>query len=238
VRALVAVVVAVGGLATQGRAASIEWSTNLDQASAAARRANKPMLVDFWADWCVPCHVMDATVYSDERVAKAMARVVPVRLDFDRKREIARKYDIPGVPTILLTDSYGTELFRFTGEIAADAMIQLLAETPGDVTEINRLTQMVARDRKDFAALDALGRELRAARFYRSSNAYYERALGTRGSKADAGRRGAIMIAMARNHLEVKEIDRARRLLRSVAGKYPSGPLHDEAVPLLPALGR
>jgi thioredoxin-like negative regulator of GroEL len=192
-------------------AGDVHWETDLDRASAAALKGNQPILLDFWASWCAPCLVMDEEVYTDGRVSNAMRKVLPVRVDMDRKADTARKYGVSGMPTLILTDSFGNELFRFTGALTAETMVQLLKEMPGDVSQINKWSAVLAKHKEDFTALDAVGRELHAVGLYRSSNDYYGRALRTRDAKRDAHARADILRAMGRNHTELKEVDEAKR---------------------------
>ena len=139
------------------------WETTLERGSAAAVKAGKPMLIEFWADWCPPCRVMDAEVYPDPAVSKAMSKVQWVRVDVDEQERVSRQYNVTGMPTIVFADSYGTELFRFTGTLTVETLVQLLKELPSDVREINRLSQTIAGDKNNFGALENLGRVLRAA---------------------------------------------------------------------------
>lgn len=222
VRAIV-LAFAVSAASAVGTAfADIRWETKLDRASEAARASNQPMLIEFWAVWCEVCKAMDHDVYSNEHVASAMTKVRPVKVDIDREPSLAHKYDVSGTPTLLITDSFGRELFRYAGSLPLERMLQLLDALPADVTRINQLSAALAAKKDDFAALAGMGRELREAGFYRTSSDYYDRALRTReGRHAGEGRAG-ILIDMERNALELRLfIDAARfceQALREVRG--------------------
>lgn len=225
-----AVAFAVLTLAPCDVMAAVEWETNLERGSAAALGSNKPMLIEFWANWCPPCLVMDAEVYTNASVIQAMTKVVPVRIDVDKQPLIARKYELTGMPMLVFADSYGNELFRFTGTITAPTMIQLLRELPGDVTNVNRLARVLAKDQDNFAALEGLGRELKAAGLFRSSNVYYTRATRVRPLPEQAGTRGDILIAMGHNHLELKEFREAARVFERYLDDFSGGPAEPDAM--------
>jgi thioredoxin-like negative regulator of GroEL len=224
--ALVAALVAEPARAS----AEIRWETNLSRARAAALGANKPMLLEFWSATCAPCKIMDDEVFSDARVAEAMNKLLPVRVDMDKQPDTARKYDVSGTPTLLVTDSYGNELFRFTGLLMVDPVLQLLRELPGDVTRINRLSARLAEDKNDFAALEALGVELRSASLYRSSNEYLSRAIRTRATSVQADARAGVLWAMGRNHLELREFEAAARVLERYLRDFPGRPAEPDVM--------
>lgn len=63
-------------------------------------RSKKPALVDFWADWCQPCHIMAPTV---EALAEEYGgRILVGKLDVDANPMTTHKYGIRGIPALLL----------------------------------------------------------------------------------------------------------------------------------------
>src|SRR3954471_8378012 len=80
------------------RAESLHWYNDLKEASSLAQQSNKPMMLDFWADWCAPCKVMEQEVYSDSSFVEAAGHFVPVRIDFDKQAAIVRKYGVGALP--------------------------------------------------------------------------------------------------------------------------------------------
>lgn len=202
-------------------AESVQWYSSLEEASAAARQANQPMMLDFWADWCAACKVMQTEVYSNSDFQEATQRFLPVRIDFDKKPAIARKYNIVALPTIVFTDSYGTELFRYRGYIDAKVLAELLRALPADVSEFNRLNRILAEDKNNFEALESMGKKLRISELFLASNEYYAKALQNRAAKADPQKKAPIMAEMALNFLEVKEAKKAAETFEKCLKEFP-----------------
>ena len=166
---LLAVVIAGVGLA-RPLAAQIKWYATFEDASAGAQRDGKPIMLDFWAEWCLPCKVMDSDVYPNDEVVQAAVPFALVKIDFDRKPALARRYQVENMPTLVFTDSYGRELFRYSGFIGAQALSALLRSLPHDVSDFNRLSKVLDRNRNTLSALNAMGSQLRAVGLYLASN--------------------------------------------------------------------
>ena len=71
-----------------------------DNFEAEVIKSDKPVLVDFWAEWCGPCRMLAPTI---NQVATDYAgRVKVAKLNVDEYGEIAARYQIRGIPTILV----------------------------------------------------------------------------------------------------------------------------------------
>ena len=71
-----------------------------------------PVLVDFYADWCGPCHMMAPTL--DDFARRQMGNVLVLKLDTDAHPAIAGRYGIRGIPTVIAFDR-GQERRRHVG---------------------------------------------------------------------------------------------------------------------------
>jgi len=205
-------------------AAPVRWYSTVEEASAEALKTNKPILIDFWAGWCEPCRTMEKAVYSDSAFTSAADQYLLVRIDFDKKTALSRKYNVAALPTILFTDSYGNELFRNRGFIAAKRLAEVMRALPADVTEYNNLNKILSQDKNNFDVLQTMGKNLRAAGLFLPSNDYYERALQRTEAKTNLAAREAIMSDMALNSLEVRDGKRAAELFQRLLKEFPGSP--------------
>jgi thioredoxin 2 len=62
--------------------------------------AGAPVLVDFYADWCAPCKILAPTM--DEIARDNQGRLLVVKVDTDHSPDLAQRYGIRGVPTVIL----------------------------------------------------------------------------------------------------------------------------------------
>ncbi len=115
-------------------AVKVTWGENLPAALDRARSEGKPVLVNFYADWCVWCQRLESTTFRDAEVANLLQeRVVPVSLDVDNEgRELSSRYRVDGLPTILLLDADGREIGRLPGYMPPTGFLEWLEAAIGD----------------------------------------------------------------------------------------------------------
>jgi thioredoxin:protein disulfide reductase len=108
----------------------VKWTPYDANAIAAARAAGKPVAIDFYADWCLPCKELDEKTFSDPRVAAELDRFVRIKGDLTSPdNKLAAQFHIVGVPTIVFLDGKGNEIAaaRLSGFEPPDAFLQRLA---------------------------------------------------------------------------------------------------------------
>ena len=102
-------------------AEEVEWKTALPEALAEAKARETFVMVDLFADWCAACKELDRHTFSHPTVQESFKSIIPTRLDFtestDETDDLADKYNVLGLPTILFLDSSGNEIenSRITG---------------------------------------------------------------------------------------------------------------------------
>lgn len=103
-----------------------------------AQHDEKWVLLDFYADWCVSCKIMEKTVFSQANVQQALTdfRVlqVDVTLNTAEQQQLMQDLQIMGPPTILFIDPQGSEqrTQRITGEVSANNFLQHLTRAQKD----------------------------------------------------------------------------------------------------------
>ena len=99
--------------------------------AAALARANtegKLVFVDFYAEWCLACKVLEENTLLDTEVASTLEKLISLKVDTDLHTLASLYYNIVGMPTLLVLDSDGTEIFRSVGLISPPELNQALNE--------------------------------------------------------------------------------------------------------------
>src|SRR5690606_35883685 len=122
-------------LAAPAQAAeAIAWESDHDAALARAKAEGRPVVIDFFAEWCAACKELDRYTWPDPAVAEEAQRFVPVKIDgtveSDAIQRLYEKYGVKGLPTIVFIAGDGTVLEkpRVTGFLDAPGFLQLMKD--------------------------------------------------------------------------------------------------------------
>ena len=88
-------------------------------------QSTKPVLVDFYAEWCGPCQIMKPRILDVAERIGDDAKVI--QIDIDKEKELATRFRIQSVPTLIIFKN-GKQQWRQSGLISAHALMQLLKE--------------------------------------------------------------------------------------------------------------
>lgn len=100
----------------------------LDKALTQAKRENKPLVLDFHAEWCIPCKQMEETVFPAPKVAARLKQVVFVRIDTDKYPELTQKLGVVGLPDIRFASTDGKIVNKTVGFQNADTFSAQLSK--------------------------------------------------------------------------------------------------------------
>lgn len=93
----------------------IQWIRSFSAGMKLARQNNRPALVDFWSEWCIPCKQMDRDPYADPGLSEASRRFVLIRVDVDKDQATAAHFGIKILPMKLFLDPRESVLREIKG---------------------------------------------------------------------------------------------------------------------------
>jgi thiol:disulfide interchange protein len=114
------------------RDVSITWLDYNQELIDHARAQNRPVRIDFTADWCINCKVLEKTVYRKERVTKKLEekRILKVKVDLtdygENKKKLLLQYGGAAIPYTVILDGRGEVVFKKTGIFTGSKLIDVL----------------------------------------------------------------------------------------------------------------
>ena len=116
-------------------AAGIRWTPLSPNSLSTAIDNGKPAVVEFGAEWCLPCVEMENTTFRDPVVSRESQRFSMLQADVTEESSentaLLEEFVVSGVPTIIFYNSEGREVKRLVGYVSAEQMLDMMREIPG-----------------------------------------------------------------------------------------------------------
>jgi thioredoxin-like negative regulator of GroEL len=216
---------------------SIKWEKNFAEALKKAKKAGKPLIVDFWADWCGWCHRLERTTYADPWVVRKAQDFVAVRVNTEGSRkelDVAVRYHVTSLPTIVFLSPEGRQVSRLNGFQGPGQFPRTLEGALEVARSVISWEDAAARQPDDPRAFLALGTHLYEQEYFDEAREMLQKAVARDAAAGPDERRQARMLLAIIEHVS-HNFAEAEKLLKE-ALTLPPDP--DDEPKLLFVLGR
>lgn len=190
------------GAAKPARAESIRWSSSFEAALREAKATKRPLMVDFYTDWCGWCKKLDADTYPDARVVAQSRNFVSVKVNAEREGvQLARQYGVHSYPNIVFMNENGVAIDRFAGYMPGEGFAAAMGNVraryrPSTTTAAPSTRAAIAAPRVQSYAKQRqmIERALKSQAYGRSKNVDGEPIILRSGSSTQIGADGMILV--------------------------------------------
>lgn len=217
--------------AKQAPAATSEigWYRSFDEALAAAKEKELPIIVDFYTDWCGWCKRMDASTFKDPEVVKLMNSYIPAKIDAEKDKQTAARYGVRSFPSFVLVNHDGTAITTLKGYREAAVFQKEVKDALTGPNSAAALQKAYADGTASFEQLEALAVQ-------HLNNNQIPQGLAVLQKIADKDldnkekRAERALVQMAHINYQLKQFDKALPLFQRVDTRYPDSEMHSTAL--------
>lgn len=130
------------------------WETDYEVVLKKSKELSKPVLIDFYADWCGPCKMMDKDVLPAEAVVKELEGYLLLKINTDENRDLQLKYEAQGIPQFTILNRHQERLDDVVGYQDVDKFIKWLQVNKDAAFSDARINELSTEEKqliKDFS---------------------------------------------------------------------------------------
>ena len=132
--AIAGIIYGVWLIKPESKSAEVSWKNlnSVEQIESSIKSEKKPIMIDFYADWCAQCKELDKYTYTDEKVVELTKNINTIKIDLTKENsDISSKYGIKGLPVVIFMNSKGEEIkeLRVTGFLKPEEFIKKIQAT-------------------------------------------------------------------------------------------------------------
>lgn len=106
------------------KAELIDWQRDFEKAKEIAKSENKPMMIDFYTDWCGWCKKLDSDTYSNKEVAELAKEFICVKINAEQQQKLAKEFGVSGFPYIVFLTAQGSQLSNVPGYLPPERFLK------------------------------------------------------------------------------------------------------------------
>ena len=125
---------------------AISWESDLADSLERAKTTGRPVMADFYTDWCGWCKKLDAEVYEDALVNKLADKFICVKVNCTKDNSIFTKYALQGYPTIIFFNPSGDIAETVVGYRKAPAFVDTMNKVLSNMSPGKTASPDLARD--------------------------------------------------------------------------------------------
>ncbi|HEY7160887.1 MAG TPA: thioredoxin family protein, partial [Acidobacteriota bacterium] len=203
------------------------WVTDFNKALTEAKQDSKPIFVDVYAEWCTWCHKLDKEVYSDPKFTEYMKNYVLARIDSEdgaQGTNVAQKYDVDSLPTMIVLSPQGKILDRITGFMTTPKLIE-------ELEYVRKLLDAEAKNSTNVDASFVLAGAYIERQMYHEAEERYKRILESQLSSSVQKEKAQFSVGLAEYYQG--NLKDALAVLNQYYSSYPNGASGEDALLLL-----